>query len=101
MAITLLDNVDTNTVGSLFTWNGGPGQIFVKGDNFGGGNVIIELSDDNGTTFFPAKFDDGTDFIVTANGSFPVAGWGQAIFIRGTLQGSTSPSNVNLTIKQV
>jgi len=99
MAITLLDKVDANTIGSNFIWKGGPSQLVVTGDSFGGGNVIIELSED-GVIYFSAKFSDGTDFVATDNDSFPVCGWSQGIIVRATLQGATSPSNVTVTARQ-
>lgn len=101
MSTTLLDNVSANGSGSFFTWLGGPAQIFVKGD-LDGGDITIELSDD-GTTIYPAKFSDGTDFTVASADvpdSFPACGWAQGMKVRATLTGGTSPTGVTVTLLQ-
>ena len=49
----LLNNATSTIGGDIFgdwhTWFGGPGDFIAWGD-FGGGNVSLELSPDNGTT---------------------------------------------------
>ncbi len=98
MAIALLDNVNQDTVGEFFVWKGGPADIFVTADDFGGGTVTIQRSNDGGAIVVPVKFIDGVTFTATLNSVFPANGWGQGTRVRATLAGATSPVNVRVTV---
>ena len=52
MAIKLLDGVSVDTDGSAFTADGGPKNVLVWATDFGSGTVAIEISPDNGTTWY-------------------------------------------------
>lgn len=96
--LTLLNNVAADTVGDWYNWRGGPGDIFVTADSFGGGTVTIERSNDQGTTAVSEKFTDGVIFTATENGTFYATGWSHGTKVRATLAGATSPVNVKVTV---
>jgi len=80
-----------------------PFQSVYASGNFGGGTLTVQISNDNGSTWFAAT-DSAGSVAFTANGAATLYLLGSGdniavnqIKVRGTLAGSTSP-DINLTI---
>ena len=76
--------VDGST--AVLAWVGGLGTLAGYGA-FGGGSLSLEVSYDEGTTYFAV----GTDTTITADGhgNFDLP---HGVLLRGTLSGSTGPN---------
>lgn len=81
-AATLSADGSTNTV----PWSGGRGTFAGYG-TFGGGTLSLEISYDQGTTWFAVGTD--TDLTSDGHGNFDLP---SGVLLRGTLSGATSPS---------
>lgn len=92
--VKLLDAVDVDTVGSGEPGAGGPYNLTVFADNFGGGTVSIEISDDNGSHWVPVTF-LGVALLVTTDTSLLINKISQGQLIRASLSGSSGASNVS------
>ena len=66
--MTLIETLGDNGNTEAINWQGKAGTLFASGD-FSGGNVKLQLSID-GTTWFNAKDESGTDLALTVNGAF-------------------------------
>ncbi len=93
----LLDNVSVDTDGTPVKFNGGPGVIYVRGDNFGGGTVDIQIATGD---------DSALRFGVLADGSFTGEGTVKIDYLatgsrlKAVLSGSTGASNVFVAVSQ-
>lgn len=95
----LLNNVNVDTDSDNFESAGGPAVINVRGDNFGGGQVIIEVASKNDPSN-PDRFtglDNGT---FTANKTVKVDYLPVATLLRARLTGSAGASNVFADVQQ-
>lgn len=92
--IKLLDAVNVNTVGDPFPGTGGSKNLTVFADNFGGGEVVLEISDDGGSHWVPVTF-QSSPFSTTVNTSAYLEKVAQGQLIRATLQSATGASNVS------
>lgn len=96
MAI-LLDNVNVDTDGTPVTFRGGPGVIFVRGDNFGNGTITIEIatSDDPTTRF--GVLEDGT---FTGEATVKIDYLANGSQLKAVFTGSGGASNVFVSVTQ-
>lgn len=96
MVQTLLNNVNGDFDGVGVGADGGAKTVIIRADDFGGGTVTLQGSDDN-VTFITLTI-GGAVATFTANAIRVIDHMGQGSFIRATLTGSTSPSNVRVKI---
>ncbi len=89
----LLDNVSVDTVSANFSGRGGSHIVIIRGDDFGGGTVDIQIASVNDNVAGP-RFAVIEDASFTANGSFKLDYLPSGYLIRAELSGSTSPVNV-------
>lgn len=94
---TLLNNVNADTTSAVFLFNGGSGTLFIRGDDFGGGTVALEV----------ATTDDSFDrFIPLPNGVFTEGTTKTLDYLshstqfRAVLSGATDPVNIFVSITQ-
>ncbi len=93
----LLNNVSVDTTSDTFESLGGVAIVNVRGDNYGGGSVLIEAATVN---------DSATRFVTLPNGTFTADGTvkldylPQGALIRARLDSSTTPTNVFVDILQ-
>lgn len=94
-ALRLLENVTTDTIGDWFTVDGGSYSAVVWADNFGGGQVVLEASPDNGFTAIPLT--DWSNIVVafTVNNVRGLDYIGGGLKVRAVLSGSAGAVNVN------
>ena len=85
----LLPNVDVDTEGPEVQFNGGKRVLVVRGDNFGGGEVEIEVASPGDLRFSP--LDDG---VFTANGTKTIDFTPVGLIFRASLKNSSGASNV-------
>jgi len=85
----LLDNVNADTTSSEIEFQGGSRVIVVRGDDFGGGTVAIEVKSNNDSRFLAVE-----DASFTADGDKILDSTVPGLTFRAVLSGSTSPSNV-------
>ncbi len=95
--VRLLDNANADTTGSPVTGSGASKSITVFADNFGGGTVTLELSDDNGGHWVPVT-QEGTAVTFVENTSAFLRKLAQGQKIRAKLSGSSGASNVTLVM---
>jgi hypothetical protein len=90
MAI-LLNNVDADTVGDPIVSNGGQIYLVVRGDNYGGGNVQLQVASPNDpdTRWVSHLGNINYNDYNNSRLSIPVG-----MLIRGVLSGATGASNV-------
>ena len=93
--LKLLDAVDVDTVGAGFNGDGGAKTLTVFADDYGGGTITLQISDDGGTHWVPVTY-NGSDFSATADTSREIVKVSQGQLIRATLSGSTAASNVSV-----
>ena len=98
MGQILLDNVDANVVSDEFKSAGGPAVIVIRGDNFDGGTVTLEMA---------SISDAGNRFDLLDNGSFTADGQVKLDYlpvgskIRSELAGAGgSASNIFVEVQQ-
>jgi len=98
MAKILLNNVDADVVSEVFTSDGGPAVVIVRGDDFDGGTVVLEVASNS---------DVGNRFDPLANGSFVADGQVKINYLpiglelRAELTGAGgSASNIFAEVKQ-
>jgi len=93
----LLDNVMTDTVSDIVTFRGGPAVIYVRGDDYDGGTVEIEIAtvDDSEQRF--AAITDGS---FTADGTVKIDYLANGSQLRASLTGATSPINIFVSVSQ-
>lgn len=95
----LLDNVSVDTDGPPIKGDGAAKTLHVWATSFGGGNVEIQGSPNNGTTW-DALTIGGNPAQYNANTIQKVDKIGQGQSIRAILQGSTGASGVNAMLFQ-
>lgn len=93
----LLSNVDVDTTSVEFTSRGGPALIIVRGVDFGGGTVNIELASVVDVLNRFALFPGGA---FTANGSLKLDYLPIGTRIRADFTGSTAADDVFVEILQ-
>jgi hypothetical protein len=91
--VVLLDNVSVDTIGPQHFGSGGNFVAIVRGDNFGGGSVTLEMSPNSADSF--VIIDDGT---FTANGQKTITSLPIGTKIRAQLSGSSGASNVRVEL---
>lgn len=102
MSDVLLNNVSTNTVGLAKSKRGGPGVVIVRGDDYGGGTVNIEMAsvnDINSSGGVP-RWAVLTDGAFTTNGQVKIDYLAVGTLIRAVLTGSTSPDDIYVELLQ-
>ena len=87
--IILLDNVNADTISDEEPFLGGSRVIIVRGDDFGGGTVDIEVRSNNDSRFLAIE-----DASFTADGNKIVDCTIPGLTFRAVLSGATSPVNV-------
>lgn len=85
----LLDNVNTNTTSSEVEFGGGSRVIVVRGDDFGGGTVDIEVRSNNDSRFLAVE-----DASFTADGDKILDSTVPGLTFRARFFDATSPVNV-------
>jgi hypothetical protein len=95
----LLDNVSVDTVGDPIQGDGGSKQISVWATDYGGGEVAIEISPDNGTTWNTLIY-NGSPAVFSSNIDIFLFKFAQAVLMRAVLSGSSGAINVNADIYQ-
>jgi len=91
MSGILLNNVNVDTTSGPLKTDGGNKVIVVRGDDFGGGTVEIQVKSNN---------DSENRFLTLDNGSFTVDGTlllsatKSGLTYRAVLSGATSPVNI-------
>ena len=92
----LLENVSVDTIGTPLKGDGANRSLTVWGD-LGAGQVTIDISDD-GTNFVPVTENGGNVLVFDEPSSRLILKIPPTQLIRAKLQGSTSPSGVNVMI---
>ena len=87
----LLNNVNVDTVGEIFTFSGGSKVLFIRADNFGGGTLTIEAADPSDPSERFATLDGGA---FTLNGTKIIESTVPGMKFRAVLAGSSGASNV-------
>ena len=97
MTITLLNEVDIDTIGTPWISDGASKSLLIDAVSFGGGSVTIEVKRYNGQWVVPS-LPDGSPATFTAGTfqKFDYAGFG--IYVRAKLTGSTGASKVNVLL---
>lgn len=93
----LLNEVDVDTTSSEFKSRGGPALAVIRGDNYGGGTVNIELATEADPQ---GRFDLFPGGAFTANGSFKLDYLPIGTIIRADFAGSTGANDVFVEIIQ-
>jgi hypothetical protein len=92
MAVKLLDDISTDTVGSAFKTDGGSKTFHCWG-TFGSGTVSLEASSD-GTNWTVLSISGTAAEFTTAKVAF-IERLGQGMHVRASLSGSSGASGVN------
>jgi hypothetical protein len=87
----LLNNVDVDTDSVVLTSQGGPLYLNVRGDDYGGGTVTVEVRSMNDPD---ARWNAVLNATFTADFSGPRGNVPPGVQLRATLTGSTGASNV-------
>ena len=96
--IILLENESGDVNGDSTTLHVYPKIFAVWADDFGSGTINLETTPDGGTTWIPISR-NGIALTYTSNAVDQISGLiAQGFPIRATLTGSTSPSNVNVSL---
>lgn len=96
----LLNNVSVDTTSDTFESKGGTGVAIIRGDNYGGGTVTIEMaskSDPNAPVFRFSTLPDGS---VTADDTVKLDYMPVGTLIRAVLTGSSGANDVFVEILQ-
>ena len=93
----LLNDVDEDTVGEIIQFNGGPGVLFVRGDDFGGGQVIVEAATVEDKL---QRFSTLPNATFTSDTTKTLDYLTHSIEVRASLVGATNPVNVFVCISQ-
>lgn len=95
MPVTLLNEVNDNSIGTEWLSDGGCKSLLIDAVDFGGGTVTIQVKRYNGEWVIPV-LPDGTLAQFTSNTfqKFDYAGFG--IYVRAILTGSSGASKVNV-----
>jgi len=97
MAI-LLDNVSVDTISETFKVRGSSHVAVIRGDDFGGGTVSVEVASPNDSI---GRFSALVDGSFTESGQYKIDYLPSGSLIRAQLIGSTSPVNVFVDIDGV
>lgn len=93
----LLDEVDVDTTSSEFKSRGGPALVVIRGDNYGGGTVNIELATESDPQ---NRFDLFPGGAFTGNGSVKLDYLPIGTRIRANFTSSTGANDVFVEILQ-
>ncbi len=94
----LLKDVSGNDVsGDPVFGDGSERSLIVWATSFGGGSVVIEISED-GVTFVPVTENGGTDVVFTLNTSRIILKIPSDQYIRARLAGATGATGVNVVL---
>ena len=91
IGITLLDNVNVNTIGEAKNTNGFDGALYFQAQDWGGASVTIELSIDNANWIQLTRND--APFAVSQNQVNKIEKIGQAAQIRAVLSNASGMTN--------
>jgi hypothetical protein len=95
--ITLLSEVNIDTIGDAWKSDGACKSLLIDAVGFGGGTVTIEVKRDGGQWVVPTKTDGTpTAFLQNSLEKFDYAGAGY--YVRARLNGSTGASKVNVCL---
>ena len=93
----LLNEVDVDTTSDEFRSRGGPALVVIRGDNYGGGTVNIELATDADSQSRFALFPGGA---FTANGSLELGFLPVGTRLQADFTGSSGANDVFVEILQ-
>jgi len=89
----LFNNIDANATSLEFTFNGGSRVLNIRGDDFGGGTVVLQMASSSDPSN-PNRFVDIENASFTANGSVIVENTKIGLIYRAVFSGATNPDNV-------
>jgi len=93
----LLDNVNADTTSDVVDFSGGGGTLYVRGDDFGGGTVEVQVATGE---------DPDLRFVTLTNGSFTAGATKTLDYLShstkvvAVLKDATNPVNVFVSITQ-
>ena len=93
----LLENVSVDTTGAGIQGDGGNKGISIYATSFGSGNVSLEISPDEGTTWINVPY-NGVPSAFTTNVDLLLLTLRQEWIIRAKLTGSSGASGVNVKL---